>query len=78
MPSISMVELRQDAEGVLRRVKQGENLILTYRGKPAARLTPYATSAPQPDDPLYRLADLAAPGGESLQNDQIDAIVYGR
>lgn len=77
MPSISMVELRQDAEGVLRRVKQGENLILTYRGKPAARLTPYATSAPQPDDPLYRLTDLAAPGGESLRNEEIDAIVYG-
>lgn len=77
MPSISMVELRKDAEGVLRRVKQGENLILTYRGKPAARLAPYATSAPRPDDPLYRLADLAAPGGESLRNEQIDAIVYG-
>ena len=77
MPSISMVELRQDAEGVLRRVKQGENLILTYRGKPAARLTPYATSAPQPDDPLYRLTDLAAPGGESLRNEEIDEIVYG-
>ncbi|MXZ27093.1 MAG: type II toxin-antitoxin system prevent-host-death family antitoxin [Gammaproteobacteria bacterium] len=77
MSSISMVELRQDAEGVLRRVKQGENLILTYRGKPAARLTPYAMSAPQPDDPLYRLPDLAAPGGESLRNEEIDAIVYG-
>ena len=78
MSSVSMVELRKDAEGVLRRVKQGENLVLTYRGKPAARLTPYAKAHPQPDDPLYRLPDLAAPGGESLQNEQIDAIVYGR
>ena len=77
MSSISMVELRQDAEGVLRRVKQGENLILTYRGKPAARLSPYAKSPPQPDDPLYRLPDLAAPGGEALRNEEIDAIVYG-
>ncbi len=78
MSSISMVELRQDAEGVLRRIKQGENLILTYRGRPAARLMPYTTSVPQPDDPLYRLPDLAASGGESLRNEQIDAIVYGR
>ena len=78
MPSISMVELRQDAEGVLRRVKQGEELILTYRGKPAARLMPYAASPPQPDDPLYRLSYHAAPGGESLKNEDIDAIVYGR
>ena len=46
MSSISMVELRQDAEGVLRRVKQGEELILTYRGKPAARLTPYTALDP--------------------------------
>ncbi len=77
MSSISMVELRQDAEGVLRRIQQGENLVLTYRGRPAARLMPYATSVPQPDDPLYHLPDLAAPDGESLQNEQIDAIVYG-
>ena len=74
MASISMAELRRDAKGVLRRVEQGENLILTYRGKPAARLMPYATSLPKPDDPIYRLADIAAPGEESLQNEQIDAI----
>lgn len=78
MSSISMEELRQDAEGVLRRVRQGERLILTYRGKPAARLTPYTASTPQPDDPLYRLSHHAAPGGESLQNEDIDAIVYAR
>lgn len=74
MASISMTELRRNAEGVLRRIEQGENLILTYRGKPAARLMPYTTPLPQPDDPIYRLADFAAPGGESLQNEQIDAI----
>lgn len=77
MSSISMVELRQDAEGVLRRVKQGEELILTYRGKPVARLTPYTAPTPQRDDPLYRLSHHSAPGGESLQNEDIDAIVYG-
>ncbi len=78
MRSISMVELRQDAEGVLRRVNQGEELILTYRGKPAARLTPYTASTPQPNDPLYRLPHHAATGGEPLQNKDIDGIVYGR
>ena len=77
MSSISIEELRQDVEGVLRRVKQGEELILTYRGKPAARLTPYTAPTPQQDDPLYRLRHYAAPGGESLQNEDIDAIVYG-
>ena len=59
-------------------VQQGEELILTYRGKPAARLTPYTAPTPQADDPLYRLSHHATPGGESLQNEGIDAIVYGR
>lgn len=37
MTSISMVEFRRNAEGVLRRIEQGEHLILTYRGRPVAR-----------------------------------------
>lgn len=77
MSSISMVELRQDAEGVLRRVKQGEQLILTYRGKPVARLSPFDSATPPADDPFYRLADSAADGGESLTNEEIDKIIYG-
>ena len=78
MVSISMVELRQDAEGVLRRVQQGEQLILTYRGKPVARLSPYGLSIPPVDDPLYRLAEFSIDSGESLDNEEMDAIIYGR
>jgi len=78
MTSISMVELRRDAEGVLRRVRQGERLVLTYRGRPVARLEPYAQPVASTDDPIYRLADLSVDEGESLTNEEMDAIVYGR
>ncbi len=77
MSAISMVELRQNAEGVLNRLKLGENLVLTYRGKPVARLSPYELETPSADDPFYRLIDHAIDGGESLTNEEIDKIVYG-
>ncbi len=35
-----------------------------------------ASDLPPPDDPLYRLHELATEG-EALTNKQIDAIVYG-
>lgn len=73
-----MVELRRDAEGVLQRVGRGERLVLTHRGRPVARLEPIAESVPTADDPLYRLTDTSVDRGESLSNEEIDAIVYGR
>ena len=45
MKTVTMLEFRQDAEGVLRRVAKGERLVLSHRGKPAARLEP-VTAAP--------------------------------
>ena len=78
MTSISMVELRRDAEGVLRRVGRGERLVLTYRGRPVARLEPYTQQIPSIDDTIYRLAELSVDEGESLGNEEMDAIIYGR
>jgi len=49
MKSVSAVELRNDLEGIVKRLRKGEHLELTYRGervaemipaKPAATLTP--------------------------------------
>ena len=78
MTSVSMVELRRDAEGVLSRVGRGERLVLTYRGRPVARLEPYTESALLADDPVYRLAESAVDQGDSLSNEEIDAVVYGQ
>lgn len=77
MTSISMVEFRRNAEGVLRRIEEGEHLILTYRGRPVARLEPFARPTVPADDPIYRLSELAVEEGESPRNDEMDAVIYG-
>ena len=76
-----MVEFRQDAEGVLRRIAKGERLVLSHRGKPAARLEPL-TAAPSSDpasDPFLGIARRAkaSPKGKTKHGD-IDPILYGR
>jgi prevent-host-death family protein len=77
LKEVTLVEFRKNAEGLLRRVAQGERLLLTCRGKPAARLEPVHESSLREDDPIYRLGDLARPGGGTLSNSEIDRIVYG-
>ena len=76
MKIVSMLEFRRDAQGVIRRVRRGQRMILTYRGKPVARLEPISGARPEADDPFYTLSELAT-SGTSLTNDEIDAIVYG-
>jgi prevent-host-death family protein len=77
MNQVTLVEFRKDAEKVLRRIRRGERLILTRRGKPVARLEPISGKAPREDDPIYRLAELAQDGGRSLTNRAMDREVYG-
>lgn len=81
MKTVTMVKFRQDAEGVLRRVARGERLVLSHRGKPAARLEPL-TAAPSSDpahDPFLGIASRAkvSPQGKTRHAD-IDRILYGR
>ena len=45
MKTISMLEFRHHAEKVIAQVQKGQRLILTYRGKPVARLEPIAPQA---------------------------------
>lgn len=44
-PVIGVRELRQNASAALRRVKQGETLEVTSRGRPVALLTPLPEQA---------------------------------
>jgi antitoxin (DNA-binding transcriptional repressor) of toxin-antitoxin stability system len=76
-----MLEFRQDAESILRRVGKGERFVLSHRGRPAARLEPVA-SAFQSDpenDPFLNIARRAVPSpkGKTPHRD-IDSIIYGR
>ena len=77
MNRISMLDFRRDAERVLAKVRNGERLILTHRGKPVARLEPVRDESFDADDPFYSLCEFAESAG-SLTNRQIDEILYGQ
>jgi prevent-host-death family protein len=77
MNTVSMLDFRRNAETIVLRVQNGERLILTYRGKPVARLEPIADPLVNEDDPFYRLGELADSNGKSLTNEQMDQAIYG-
>jgi len=81
MKTVTMLQFRQDAEGVLRRVAKGERFVISHRGKPAARLEPLtAPSSSDPaNDPFLGIARRAKPSPKGKTKHQdIDQILYGR
>lgn len=81
MKTVTMLEFRKDAEGILRRIARGERLVLSHRGKPAARLEPLQ-AAPSDDpaaDPFLAIAQRATPSPKGrTRHEEIDRILYGR
>lgn len=79
MKTITMLEFRRDARRALDAVRRGERLLLTYRGKPVARLEPVGETPEVPEhDPLLRVDDYAIDGpGGTLPNDELDRLIYG-
>jgi prevent-host-death family protein len=80
MKTVSMLDFRQRAGDILREVAEGYTVTLTYRGKPTVRLEPIRPSAPGTTgavDPFYALDKLAKKDGKSLNNAEMDALVYG-
>jgi prevent-host-death family protein len=78
MKTISMLELRLNAEKIIAQVAKGQRMILTRRGKPVARLEPIVPESVDADDPFYSLDGLSDASGESLTNKQIDDFLYGQ
>ena len=76
MKTVSMLEFRRQALDVVRSVQRGQRMILTYRGKPMARLEPLASPATG-KDPFYALAGLADEAGKSMTNREMDEAIYG-
>lgn len=80
MREITMLEFRRDARRALAAIRRGERLVLTYRGRPVARLEPVrkGQSLPLESDALLRLDDFAVDGpGGSLSDRDADRLVYG-
>jgi antitoxin (DNA-binding transcriptional repressor) of toxin-antitoxin stability system len=76
MKTVTMLNLRRQADAIVRQVAQGERMVLTYRGKPMIRLEPYNESTPGPEDPFYALGEAAAADGQTLTNADMDRIIY--
>lgn len=75
--TISTHEMRFEFDRVLRAVKAGRTLTLTYRSKPLARIVPLPVEPECPkDDPIFRLDELSEPIGP-LTNREIDSAIYG-
>lgn len=75
--TISTHDMRFRFDRVLRAVKAGRSLTLTYRNRPLARIVPVQAEVEiRQDDPIFRLHELAEPIGP-LTNAEIDAAIYG-
>lgn len=81
MKTVTMLEFRKDAAGILRRIAMGERFVLSHRGRPAARLEPVATNRPgeSATDPFLTIGQRALPSlkGKTRHAD-IDKILYDR
>src|SRR5436189_6163520 len=80
MKTVSMLEFRQNAEGILRRVAKGERLVLSHRGKPAARLEPLSgpSAADPANDPFLTIVRRATRSPKrKTKHVDIDDIHYG-
>jgi antitoxin (DNA-binding transcriptional repressor) of toxin-antitoxin stability system len=76
MKTITMLDLRKDARRIVQRVKQGERLVLSYRGENSVILEPYHDARNiAKDDLLFKLADMAEQG-ESMSNSEMDEALY--
>ncbi len=80
MKTVTMLEFRRDAQGILRRVAKGTRFILSHRGRPAARLEPVAAAGSDPaSDPFLTIARRARPSPKGrTKHGDIDRILYGR
>jgi antitoxin (DNA-binding transcriptional repressor) of toxin-antitoxin stability system len=75
MKTVSMLEFRKSADAVLRQVTNGQSFILTYRGKPVARLEPVCKPSAGENDSIYSLDELASDKLEPVTNGDIDRVI---
>lgn len=79
-PSITMLDLRHNAETIVKKVENGQSMILTYRGRPAVRLEPAAPPVNQsPENSLDFINSLFAMSvdmGGPMTNEEMDRLIY--
>ena len=79
METISMLEIRRNAKGVVDRLGRGESFRVTYRNRTVGELTPpEKRDLIRKDDPVYRIAEAAGDFGGGMDSREVDRIVYKR
>lgn len=76
MKIISLLEFRRNSKKILDFARRGERMIMTFRGKPVCRIEPIEENKIDAQDPFYQIGSLAQGGQKSLDNKQIDKIIY--
>jgi antitoxin (DNA-binding transcriptional repressor) of toxin-antitoxin stability system len=77
MTTVSIQEMRFEFGKVRRALERGEELLLTFRNRPLARLSPVAPRQTLPEhDPALDFGE-QADDLPTLTNEQIDAALYG-
>ena len=77
MKTVTIQKMRFEFAGVRAALEAGEELVLTFRNRPLARLLPFATPAPLAGlDPALQFAD-EPEDIEPMSNAKMDALIYG-
>jgi len=77
MKTVSIQEMRFEFAGVREALEAGEELILTFRNRPLARLLPFASAkSPTGIDSALQFGD-EPENLEPSSNIQVDALIYG-
>ncbi len=76
MKKASIQDLRFRFKPLLEDLQRGEEITLTYRNKPLARIVPLTKEASPPeDDPAYHFHEQAV-SGAPMTNQEIDEAIY--
>ncbi len=78
MKTISMLELRTDSEAMVSALRKGMSLLLTYRGKKLAVLTPYREEydADAKADPVFAVCEQAIDAPDLQEDKSDDDLIY--
>jgi antitoxin (DNA-binding transcriptional repressor) of toxin-antitoxin stability system len=77
MTKVSIQEIRFEFKKVKKALDRGEEMLLTFRNRPLARLTPVASARPAlAEDPALHFAE-GAEDLPPLDNRGIDSALYG-
>ena len=77
MKTVSIQEMRFEFAGVREALEAGEELVLTFRNRPLARLLPFASAKSSTGtDSALHFGD-EPENIELLSNGQVDALIYG-